>query len=170
MKNLTLSYVKLISYILNRLSNEKEIPTSEIYDKKIIQSNNLLDIINNLLVQNNTVKFEGDKIIRGNAYLMGKERYVLQAKYVVKVSETGNRSWSFTAFISPLLKIEKLLFSPLNYYTSFPSSVVRCGKINVIDPLNLGEVKSKCETFQKENRINFSIYFEPPLQAGQIAK
>ncbi|BFH74705.1 hypothetical protein SJAV_26490 [Sulfurisphaera javensis] len=171
MNPLTSSHIKLVSYIIYRLSKEEEIPISEINDKfKKTFRNNVLDVVNNLFVQNGTVEIQGDKLVRGKAYSLGKDRYVPQAKYVIKESETGNKTWSYTYLFTPFTKLERLFATIRDFYKPLPPTIVKCRKISIIDPLNLGNVNYECEAHQKDNMMIFDVTFNPPLQAGQFAK
>lgn len=165
---------KIIAYILYRLYENEEISIEEVKEKfkgKSLQK--IINLIKEAMEPNGTVKIENDKIRRGTVYEKIKERkmvYNLVHELETKVSSRYDfsKSYTYISFPISLAKdlggVESIYLAEVNQYN------IRCRKIKVLDPFNLGIPNISCERFSDKRNLKIYYYFNPPLLPGQIVK
>ncbi|BFH74762.1 hypothetical protein SJAV_27060 [Sulfurisphaera javensis] len=165
---------KIIAYILYRLYENEEISIEEVKEKfkgKSLQK--IINLIKEAMEPNGTVKIENDKIRRGTVYEKIKERkmaYYLVHEVEAKVSPKYDLSKSYTYISFPISTVRELNGMESVYLAEAGYYSIRCRKIKVFDPFDLGTPNISCEKINNKGSLKISYSLNPSLLPGQIVK
>ncbi|BFH74796.1 hypothetical protein SJAV_27400 [Sulfurisphaera javensis] len=158
---------QLIASILNKLYNYDEIYITDIIPDNR-QYEGKYNIIKHVLEENGVIKIDGNKIKKGYIYNENKNYFVLKRDIKINVSERGDRAYSSLTELIPLTPLDKISHIMHKHHSKTSSDVVRCNKVRIYDPLNLGKVTADCKKQQQGNIVNIDVSFQPSLIPGQI--